>query len=354
MNVFENRNDPKLSNAPMSKESQKAIFEDAKVLGSLQKAVLQHAGDAGLSPIISHSVVPADGNTVQDTMGANARDIDKTPYLYSKPQNWVEKINGGVRKVPFARIRSRIMDITGELARAHGYIKGDFKEEQIVEMMARETTPQTVYIKQKMHKDDLDDIVDFDMAALLKRELQIKEAEERARSILVGDGRQVTDPDHVKTDKIRPIWSDVELYTITATTATLSSLVDDVLGMKAEYRGSGNLTAFMTYADVAKLLTKRDNEGRRLYKNEAELANEMGVRGITTVPSGMGLADTQCIIVDLDDYAIGSWKDAGKKSFFEDFDIDYNQQTYLLESRFCGALVRPKSAICVTITSATL
>lgn len=354
MNVFENSH----SGAPvqsMTREAQAAIFEDARATkGSLKQVVLAHAGDPGLGAIVAHGVIPAEGHTVEGTMGAQARDTDKTPYLFTKPKAWVDAFLSGADTVPFARVRSRVMDITGELARARGYMKGEFKEEQVVEMLSRETTPQTVYIKQRMHEDDLNDIVDFDMAALLKRELQIKADEEKVRAALVGDGRELTDPDHIKADKIRPIWSEADLYVIRANSTNLSSLVDDVLGMKAEYRGSGNLTAFMTYSDVAKLLTKRDGENRRLYKTEKDLANEMGVNRIVTVPSGVGMADTQVIILDLSDYVFGAWKDNNNKSFFEDFDIDYNQHTYLYESRFCGCLVRPKSAICVTLSAATL
>lgn len=359
MNVFKDT-DMSNTNNVMSSRDQAVIFADAKQIGSLKKAVLQHAGDTGLKEFISHSVVPATGNTEEATMGPAARDIYKTPYLFNKPQNWVRSILDGVRNVPFARIRTRIMDITGEAARARGYLKGNYKEEQIVEMLSRETTPQTVYIKQRMHEDDLNDIVDFDMAALLKNELQIKADEEKARAILIGDGREITDPDKIKADKIRPIWTENELYVITKTTSNLSTLIDDVLAAKEEYRGGGNLTCFMNYGNLAKLMTKRDSLGHRLYKTEADLCAEMGVKRIVTPRLGfenVTSGDNQtgkCIIVDLDDYAVGAWNDNANKSFFEDFDIDYNQHTYLYESRFCGALVVPKSAINITITDAVL
>lgn len=321
------------------------LFADAVQAGSLSKAIIAHhaMGDMpGLDEYLSHSIETSP--TFPQMLLPEPHDIYKTPYLYNRRTEWVAKIMNGVRKTPFSRIRTRVTDITGELARARGYMKGNFKEEQVINMSQRVTTPYTTYIKQRMDRDDLLDITDLDMVALLKNEMDIKYDEERARAMLLSDGRAINDPDKIREDCIRPILKEDDFFTIRQEFEQIDDVVDGMLAAKEDYRGGGNITAFMSYANQAHLLTKRDSLNHRLYKNVGELADEMGVNSIVTCPY---MDNDTIIALDLDDYCMGANKNSNK-SWFQDFDINYNEFVYLLEARFCGALVVPKSAIIFT------
>ena len=272
---------------------------------------------------------------------------------------------GTVHHTPFSRIKSMFADITEDEARAKGYIKGKLKKEEVFSLLKRTTTPTTVYKKQKMDRDDVIDITDFDVIAWLKSEMRMMLDEEIARAILIGDGRLSSSDDKINETNIRPIVSDDDLYTIkskvtVAANATgadkAKAFIDQVIRSRKEYKGSGNPTLFTTEDMVTECLLLEDKIGHKLYKTEAELATTMRVKEIVTVEVMEGLKDKNSkevagIIVNLADYNVGADK-GGSVNMFDDFDIDYNQQKYLIETRCSGALVKPYSAITLTFDTA--
>ena len=278
----------------------------------------------------------------------------------------VSKVTGTVHHSPFFRIKLMFADIIEDEAIAKGYIKGKLKKEEVFSLLKRTTTPTTVYKKQKMDRDDVIDITDFDVIAWLKSEMRMMLDEEIARAILIGDGRLSSSDDKINETNIRPIVSDDDLYTIkskvtVAANATgadkAKAFIDQVIRSRKEYKGSGNPTLFTTEDMVTECLLLEDKIGHKLYKTEAELATTMRVKEIVTVEVMEGLKDKNSkevagIIVNLADYNVGADK-GGSVNMFDDFDIDYNQQKYLIETRCSGALVKPYSAITLTFDTAS-
>ena len=271
----------------------------------------------------------------------------------------------GVHHTPFSRIKSVFADITEEDARAKGYTKGKLKKEEVFSLLKRTTSPTTIYKKQKLDRDDVIDITDFDVVAWLKSEMRMMLDEEIARAILVGDGRLSSSDDKINEQNIRPIYNDAELYTIQAKVSVASAATDDdkaraiikeAVKARKDYKGSGNPTLFTTEDFLTDALLLEDTMGHRLYKTVDEVASAMRVSNIVTVPvmNGVQTSDSASligIIVNLSDYNVGADK-GGAVNMFDDFDIDYNQQKYLIETRCSGALVKPKSAIAISLAIA--
>lgn len=344
-NIFEHTNE---NTEVLSHAEQVEILEDAKKLGSLREAVLKH----GITDI---------GNAYPDYT-----TTPNKPQYVSQNQKWVSKVLNGVHHVPFSRIRSLFADITTDDARAKGYLtKGTQKAEETIALLKRETDPTTVYKLQKLDRDDIVDITDFDIVAWLKEEMQLKLNEELARAYLIGDGRGGTSPQKINEQKIRPIWKMEDLFAINATFEVASTDTVEDIGkalIKAavkgfdDYDGSGNTTLFIASDMLSNLLLLEDGFGHRLYKSKEELATAMLVDDVVAVPMMKNQTRTVTIesvdhtrnlagiIVDLRDYNVGMTK-GGQTNWFEDFDINFNKQEYLIETRQSGTLVKPKSAI---------
>lgn len=302
-----------------------------------------------------------------------AQTVSPTPEMINiTPTEWVDKVWNGVHKSPFSRIKSTAADLTADEARAKGYVKGKKKIEEQISMLYRKTTPQTIYKKQKLDRDDILDITDFDVVAWLKLEMRQKLNEELCRAILVGDGREASAEDRINPENIRPIYQDSDVYTIhhqIAYTPDMKAddksalLVDSAVIARANYRGSGSPVLFASNEILTQMILARDKMGRRLYKDEAELASALRVSAIVETPVLKGVtrkAENELhqmktynllgLIVNLKDYTVGADK-GGAVSFFDDFDIDYNQQKYLIETRCSGALTMPYSAIALETTA---
>ena len=342
-NVFdsETNNEETLSHDAMT-----TIINDGKRYGSLKESFLAHADEYGIKTI--------------DYLFPEATNLNPTPEFIKREMGWVSTVMNGVHHTPFSRIKSMFADITEDEARAKGYIKGKLKKEEVFSLLKRTTNPTTIYKKQKLDRDDVVDITDFDVIAWLKSEMRMMLDEEIARAILVGDGRLSSSDDKINEDCIRPIWKDADLYTIkrtmTVTSAAdkdiASDFIDEVVRGMADYKGSGSPICFMTEALLTECLLLKDKNGIRIYKDVNEIATAMRVSRIITVPVMEGLtrtsgADTftlKAIVVNLNDYNVGADK-GGSINMFDDFDIDYNQQKYLIETRCSGALTKPHSAI---------
>lgn len=301
----------------------------------LKKAVLQHAEDYGITNI--------------EVLFPDAKMIDARPEWITRKMEWVEGVLNGTQKLPFSKIKSRSADLTFDTARAKGYIKGTLKKEQFFTLSQRETGPKTIYKKQRLDRDDIIDITDFDVIAWFWVEMRFMLREEVARAILVSDGREVDDPDKINENHVRPIAFDDEFYTdvVTVPAATTAlGLIDAVLTNRYTYLGS-TPTAYMTNQTMVGMLLTRDTQNRRLFRTKAELAAELMVADIVEVPVMEGVTrdglDLVMIIVNLADYAVGSTK-GGEITTFQDFDMDYNQEKLLIETRISGALVRHKTA----------
>ena len=330
------------------------IISDAKRYGSLKESFLAHAEDYGITNI--------------DYLFPDAKNLDTPPQFIKRDDSWVSKVMNGTHHTPFSRIKSMFADITEDEARAKGYIKGKLKKEEVFSLLKRTTTPTTIYKKQKLDRDDVIDITDFDVVAWLKSEMRMMLDEEIARAILVGDGRLSSSDDKINETNIRPIWTDEDLYTIKATVTTSSSASDEdnakaaikaIIKSRKNYKGSGNPTLFTTEDFVTDCLLIEDTTGRRIYNSVTDLATTLRVKEIVTVEAMEGLKRTVetnthnliGIIVNLSDYNVGADK-GGAVSMFDDFDIDYNQQKYLIETRCSGALIKPYSAIAVESVTA--
>lgn len=322
-----------------------AVINDGKKHGSLRESALAH------------------GITNIDYLFPDAVNLDKTPQFISRDMGWVQKVMGGVHHTPFSRIKSQFADITEEDARAKGYITGNLKKEEVFSLLKRTTTPTTVYKKQKLDRDDVVDITDFDVVAWLKAEMRVMLDEEIARAALVGDGRLSSSDDKIDESHIRPIWKDDDLYTIKSSFVIANGSTDDEIARafiknaiksRKKYKGSGNPVMFMTEDMLTNCLLIEDTTGRVIYTSVAALATTLRVSEIVTVPVMENLkrivgSDTMTlhgIIVNLDDYNIGADK-GGAVNMFDDFDIDYNAQKYLIETRASGALTKPFSAIVI-------
>ena len=350
-NVFETNKDGKpvsgeiTHGGQLSHSQLQTIFEDAAKLGSFKEAVLAHAGEYGITNI--------------EMLFPEAQALDNKPEWITRRMEWVEGVLSGTRKLPFSRIKSLTADLTHEEARAKGYVKGNLKKEQFFEIAKRETTPKTIYKKQKLDRDDIVDITDFDVVAWLWVEMYFMIREEVARAILVGDGREIDDVDKINETNIRPIAYDTTFYTDVLTVPANvdgSALIEAVLRGRNNYKGTAP-TAYMTNAVMIDMLLSKDGLGRRYYNSKAELAAALNVQNIVEVEVMEGVmrdgAEVQMIIVNMSDYAVGSTK-GGELTKFDDFDIDYNQYKYLIETRLSGALISPKRAQVVVRGAGTL
>ena len=323
------------------------MFQDAKSYGSLKACVLAHTGDYGIENI--------------DYMFPDAKLNAGDPQFIKRPDDWVSKVMAGVSKNPFSRIKSLFADITEDEARAKGYIKGHYKKEEVFTLLKRTTEPTTVYKKQKIDRQDVIDITDFDVVSLIKKEMRMMYDEECARAMLVGDGRPTSSEDHIDETHIRPIWKDEDLFAVKKDVAVAAgasaavvakTFIDTVIRARKDYKGSGNPSLYTTEDLVTECLLLEDGFQHKLYKDEAELARTLRVKEIVTVPVMEGLSretngvtkNLLGIIVNLTDYKVGTDK-GGELNMFDDFDIDFNQMKYLMEGRFSGALVKPFSAI---------
>ena len=344
-NVFDQ--DEKQENT-LSHAAMETIIGDAKRFGSMKESFLAHAEDYGIENI--------------DYLFPEAKSLNTPPDFIKRETGWVSTVMGSVHHTPFSRIKSMFADIKADEARAKGYIKGNLKKEEVFSLLKRTTTPTTIYKKQKMDRDDVVDITDFDVIAWLKSEMRMMLDEEIARAILVGDGRLASSDDKINEQNIRPIWKDEALYTIKSlvtvpTGGTLAEeFIDQSVRAMKDYKGSGSPTAFMTEEMLTECLLLKDTNKHRLYKNAEEVATAMRVSRIVTVPvmegltrtSGSDTLELKALIVNLNDYNVGADK-GGAINMFDDFDIDYNQQKYLIETRCSGALIKPYSAIALEV-----
>ena len=284
------------------------------------------------------------------------RELNNTPEFIMRDQDWVSVVMNGVHRTPFSRVKTQFADITADEARAKGYIKGNQKVEEVFTLLKRVTTPQTIYKLQKLDRDDIIDITDFDVVAWIKGEMRIMLNEEIARAILIGDGRSPASNDKISEDHIRPIYTDASLFVIRKTVdlSDPENILDDAVRARKDYKGSGNPIMFTTEEHLTDILLKRDNIGHKIYKTEAEVATAARVSRIVTVPVMENIQkdnkDLVAIIVNLKDYNVGADK-GGAISLFDDFDIDFNQYKYLIETRCSGALIKPYSAIVLEATA---
>ena len=345
-NVFDQ--DEMMQGNVLSHSDMEEIFSDAKRAGSLKEAFLAHNATYGIDQI--------------DTLFPEPKSMNTPPEFIKRDTNWVAGVINGVHHTPFSRIKSMFANITEDEARAKGYIKGKLKKEEVFTLLKRTTTPTTIYKKQKLDRDDIIDITDFDVVAWIKSEMRMMLDEEIARAILVGDGRLTSDDDHINEANIRPIWKDDDLYTIKTKITVDASATDDdkakavikaAVKSRKDYKGSGNPVLYTTEDFLTNCLLLEDTQGYRLYKSEQDVATAMRVSRIVTVPVMENLSRTDSesktrnlvgIIVNLNDYNVGADK-GGAVNMFDDFDIDYNQQKYLMETRCSGALIKPYSAI---------
>lgn len=341
------------------------LLEDAKRQGSLKAAVEDRIknNDASLAHAIDTTgMTTATGSQTYgfndpDMLFPDYRTLTNTPEWLSRNMDWVQKVMSGVHHTPFSRIKSVYADITEDDARARGYMKGKLKKEEVFSLLKRTTDPQTVYKKQKMDRDDIIDITDFDVVAWIKAEMRVMLNEEIARAILIGDGRLSSSDDKIKEDHVRPIVNDAPLFNTKMDVPVSEDATGDVLAKaiintavrsRKNYKGSGNPTLFTTEDYLTEMLLLEDGIGHKLYKTEAELATALRVKEIVTVEVMDGVKvdekDLIGVIVNMTDYNVGADK-GGEVNMFEDFDIDYNREKYLIETRISGALTKPYSAI---------
>lgn len=347
-NVFENRDKGRgktgvlmhSDGSEVTVDEISEIFKDAKRLGSLKDAVLQH----GIDQV--------------DYLFPDDRTITTQPTFIQRDMGWVTDVMNSVHHTPFARVKSVFADITEDDARAKGYIKGKMKKEEFFGLIKRRTEPTTVYKKQKMDRDDMIDITDFDVAAWLKTEMRMMLNEELARAYLIGDGRPASSDDHINDQNIRPVAFDDDLFTVHADIEVASSATDDdkakaiirgVIKNRKLYRGSGNPVMYTTEDVLTDMLLLEDTLGHALYADETALARKMRVSKIVTVPvmenvTGKNGNPLVAVVVNMRDYNVGADR-GGAVNMFDDFDIDYNQQKYLIETRCAGALTVPGSAM---------
>lgn len=342
-NLFDNETNENKGEVLTHAEMQN-IIGDAKRYGSMRESALQH------------------GITNIEYLFPDAKTINGTPEFIKRDTGWVANVMGGVHHTPFSRIKSMFADITGDEARALGYIKGNLKKEEVFSLLKRTTDPQTIYKKQKLHRDDVIDITDFDVVAWLKAEMRMMLDEEIARAVLIGDGRLSSSDDKIQETHIRPIWTDSELYTINhlltfknadTADARAKAFIKGAIKSRKEYKGSGQPSLYCTEDILTDCLLLEDNNGRIIYDSEDKLRTALRVKEIITVPVMEGAKRNVSgerflmgIIVNLKDYNIGADK-GGAVNMFDDFDIDYNAQKYLIETRCSGALIKPKSAIAI-------
>ena len=346
-NVFDNED---AKRDVLSHSDIEAIFADAKRYGSLKDSVLAH----GIEQI--------------DYLFPDARNVTDTPQFIQRDMGWVQKVMSSVHRTPFSRIKSILANITEDDARAKGYIKGKQKKDEVFTLLKRTTTPTTIYKKQKLDRDDIVDITDFDVVAWIKSEMRMMLDEEIARAILVGDGRLNSSDDKINEQNIRPIWKDDDLYTIKAPVEVddypnatsdqiAKAFIRTAIASRKHYKGSGEPTLYTTEDVLTFCLLMEDSTGRVIYDSVDKLATALRVKEIVTVPVMEDLVRTDNygdtfllmgLIVNLADYTVGADK-GGAVNMFDDCDIDYNAQKYLIETRCSGALVKPYSAIALEL-----
>lgn len=329
-----------------------AIFNDAKSCGSLKESFLAHAADYGIDGI--------------EWLFPEVHNLNPTPEFIKRDTNWVDKVFGGAHKTPFSKVKSVFADITEDEARAKGYIKGNYKKEEVFTLLKRQTGPTTIYKKQKMDRDDMVDLGNFAIVSWLKTEMRMMLNEEIARAMLLGDGRNPSSDDKIKEDCIRPIWKDEDLFTVKAEIAVTAAdtaaqktkkIIDGIIKSRKNYKGTGSPTFFTTEDFVTECLLLEDGIGHKLYKSVNDICTALRVKEIVTVEVMEGLSrmvdskklDLVGIYVNMADYNLGA-DQGGAINMFDDFDIDYNQQKYLIETRCSGALVKPFSAVAVETT----
>lgn len=344
-NVFENNGANVQEENTLTHAQMDTIAKDAKKLGSMRESVLAHSQDYGIEQI--------------DYLMPEYKEYrgDGAPQFIKRENTWVAKVMGGVHHTPFSKVKMTFADITADEARARGYIKGNRKKEEVFGLLKREVAPTTVYKKQKIDKDDEIDLSNgFNIVAWLKSEMRMMLDEELARAYIIGDGRTADSDDKIREDKIIPVLRDDSLFVIRRALGEDEDLVDAVTYATEDYQGSGNCIGIMTRREYSKLKLQKDKMGRRLYANDSEIASALGVREIIFMPQMADSTTTYVvdnktykpliIILDLDDYNVGADR-GGSVNMFEDFDIDYNQQKYLIETRCSGALTKPYSAIVI-------
>jgi len=321
----------------------KEITTDAFKYGSLKQSILAHAGTYGIDNI--------------DYLFPDARLVEGQPAFLKRETTWVAPVIQGTRHTPFSRIKSVYADITVDTARAMGYVTGELKKDEVFGLLKRTTSPTTIYKKQKLDRNDILDITDMDIVAWLKAEMRVMLDEEIARAVLVGDGRSGVSEDKIDETCVRPIWTDSDLYAhhvkLPSTDNLPEEVIDKITAARVNYKGSGNPVLFTSPSFLSEMLLIKDTLGYRIYKTEADLAAVLRVSRIVEVPVMEGLHRTDTLeydllglIVNLYDYTIGADK-GGAVSMFDDFDIDYNQYKYLIETRISGALTLPKSALVI-------
>lgn len=341
-NVFDNNKQDEMKHGAIVFSD---VINDAKKCGSAKEAFLAHANEYGIANI--------------DVLFPEAKNITNEPAFYDVDHSWVASVLNGAKKSPFSRIRSVLADLTADEARARGYIKGNLKKEEVFSLLKRTTDPTTIYKKQKLDRDDIIDITDFNVVAWMKKEMRMKLDVEIARAILIGDGRQAMSDDKIKEDCLRPIYNDSDLYCIKQAIASgpnkAKEFIIACLKARAGYEGTGMPTLYTTEEMLTEMLLIEDNNGRFIYENEAVLAKTLRVKEILTVPYMKNLVrattdgkthNVLATIVNMADYTVGADK-GGNISMFDDFDIDYNQHKYLIETRCSGALHKPKSAMTI-------
>lgn len=345
-NVFDSdtQNDNALMHA-----AEGAIIGDAKKFGSMKESYLAHAEEYGIDGI--------------EWLFPEVHNMNPTPEFIKRETGWVDKVFGGAHKVPWSRIKSVFADITEDEARAKGYIKGKYKKEEVFSLLKRTTQPTTIYKKQKMDRDDIIDLGNFDAISWLKTEMRMMLNEEIARAILIGDGRLASSDDKINEDCIRPIYKDVDLFSVKCPIAVTAAddasaktkkIINGIIRSRKQYKGSGNPTFFTTEDFITECLLLEDGIGHKLYKSVDELRVALRVSSIETVEVMEGVSrevgektrDLVGIIVNMNDYNVGADK-GGAVNMFDDFDIDYNQQKYLIETRCSGSLVKPFSALVI-------
>ena len=346
-NVFDN--DVENKEDVLQHADVQAIFADAKRYGSLKDSVLQH------------------GITNIDYLFPEATNVNQTPEFVKRDIGWVEKVMRSVHHSPFSRIKSQFADITADDARAKGYVKGNLKKDEVFSLLKRSTTPTTVYKKQKLDRDDVVDITDFDVVSWVKGEMRMMLDEELARAFLIGDGRLSSSDDKINEQNIRPIYNDADLYTVkvevdagenATAEAKTKAFIKAVIKNRKEYKGTGSPTLYTTEDVVSDCLLLEDANGRFIYDTIDKLKNTLRVADIVTVPvmegaKGAKGGDLIAILVNLADYNVGADK-GGAVNMFDDFDIDYNAQKYLIETRCSGALTKPYSAIAFEFKKASV
>ena len=359
----------------LSHSDQQRVIADIKRTGSLREAIRANIENG----VLTHAAIPTTGmetSTGNSTYGFNDpsmlfpefRSLSNPPEWITRNMDWVKKVLGSVHHTPFSRIKSQFANITDDAARAKGYVKGNLKKEEVFSLLKRTTDPQTIYKKQKFDRDDLLDITDFDVIAWIRAEMRVMLDEELARAILIGDGRLGSDDDKIQETHIRPVITDAPLFNVQHAVSVAANAdsgviakatINESIRARKKYKGSGNPTFFTTEDVLTEMLLLEDGIGHKLYKTEAELATALRVRDIVTVEvmedHSLTVGSTQYpligVIVNLADYNVGADK-GGEIGMWDDFDIDYNQQKYLIETRCSGALVKPFSAITLYLNKA--